>query len=278
MKHKITSLQIAQLFLIGFLLIITTDRFSSGVYTLLRILATIISVWSAIKTDNNILKLIFAFIAILFNPIILIKLDRDEWQLINLIVALFYAGNILYPIISKYRKTPKIPSTPQSVVKSDIVCKALQPTQEVNVRTTPTEETKTPSTDIQPKPQEHITIGQRFSKLFQGRLGRLTFAIRFIFTFIGAMCCGIIYSSIFSTYVNPDMFFVAVFCLLVLLALIVYWFSIVIRRLHDINASGFYSIPLMVVQSLGIIGFVGIIVLACFPGTKGRNKYGEQPK
>lgn len=277
MKH-ITPLQISQIFLILFLLIVTTDRFSYGIYTLLRILATTISVWSAIKTDNNILKLIFAFIAILFNPIILVELDRDEWQLIDLIVALFYAGNLLYPIISKYRKTQKIPSTPQSVVESNIVCKALQPTQEVNVRTTPTEETKTPSTDIQPKPQEHITIGQRFSKLFQGRLGRVPFVIRFILTFVGAMLCGLIYNSIFSTYVTPDMFFVAVFCLLVLFALIVYWFSIVIRRLHDINASGFYSIPLMVVQSLGIIGFVGIIILACIPGTKGANKYGEQPK
>lgn len=277
MKH-ITPLQISQIFLILFLLIVTTDRFSYGIYTLLRILATTISVWSAIKTDNNILKLIFAFIAILFNPIILVELDRDEWQLIDLIVAMFYAGNLLYPIISKYRKTQKMLALPQADVKTDIVCETLQTTHESEENTVPAEEINTPSMDIHQTPKEHITIGQRFSKLFQGRLGRVPFAIRFILTFVGAMLCGLIYNSIFSTYVTPDMFFVAVFCLLVLLALIVYWYSIVIRRLHDINASGFYSIPLMVVQSLGIIGFVGIIILACIPGTKGANKYGEQPK
>lgn len=97
----ITPLQISQIFLILFLLIVTTDRFSSGVYTLLRILTTTISVWSAMKTDNNILKLIFAFIAILFNPIILIELDRDEWQVIDIATAIFYLGIVIRSLTNK---------------------------------------------------------------------------------------------------------------------------------------------------------------------------------
>ncbi len=99
--RKISSLQISQIFLILFLLIVTTDRFSSGIYTLLRILTTTISVWSATRTENNILRLIFAFIAILFNPIVLVELGRDEWQVIDVATAIFYLGIVIRSITRK---------------------------------------------------------------------------------------------------------------------------------------------------------------------------------
>ena len=103
----ITPLQTSQIFLIAFLLVIATQphwRISGGFYTLLRILATVISIWSATKTNNNILRLVFAFIAILFNPIILVELDRNEWKTIDFTVATFYLGIVLHSLFIKTKQ------------------------------------------------------------------------------------------------------------------------------------------------------------------------------
>lgn len=50
--------------------------------------------------------------------------------------------------------------------------------------------------------------------------------------------------------------------------------SLVVRRLHDVEKSGwFYLISL-----IPLVGFIWLIVLYCTEGTKGENKYGEDPK
>lgn len=290
MKHKITSLQIAQLFLIGFLLIITTDRFSSGVYTLLRILATIISVWSAIKTDNNILKLIFAFIAILFNPIILIKLDRNEWQLINLIVALFYAGNILYPIISKYRKTQKILTPPQADVKSD---ETLQSTQETKEKKFP--EQKAPMKHVPIiAPTEKPTLKQRFLNLFRGRINRKEYICRSIVLLFALLFYALLLFSYYKDLQNTGDPFISLLLIIAIplvffvipIIISVYSCSLQVKRLHDMNLSGWCVLPIQILGViLGNLGEIGGIIMiiftllfSCVPGTKGANKYGEQPK
>lgn len=73
-----------------------------GYYTLLRIIITAVSAYYAYylyeNKLNETLKFWFwglIFIAILFNPIFPIYLDRETWGLIDIITALFFVGMIL---------------------------------------------------------------------------------------------------------------------------------------------------------------------------------------
>ena len=46
-----------------------------------------------------------------------------------------------------------------------------------------------------------------------------------------------------------------------------------VRRLHDINFSGWW----VLIGFIPFIGVVALIVFACIPGTQGENKYGPVP-
>jgi uncharacterized membrane protein YhaH (DUF805 family) len=62
-------------------------------------------------------------------------------------------------------------------------------------------------------------------------------------------------------------------------------FSLVVRRLHDLNLSGWFLVVPGIVGAIGgslesrpviLLAFFGMKVLFMFPGTKGRNEYGDQ--
>lgn len=68
-----------------------------GYYTILRIIVTIvagITAFIASEQDNEIWMLLFGAIAILFNPIIPIYLDKDAWLVIDIIVAILFGLSI----------------------------------------------------------------------------------------------------------------------------------------------------------------------------------------
>lgn len=57
--------------------------------------------------------------------------------------------------------------------------------------------------------------------------------------------------------------------------------ALFVRRLHDINQTGWIYLGLAVASVIPFIGFlasIAMIVIACVPGTKGANKYGPDPK
>lgn len=62
----------------------------------------------------------------------------------------------------------------------------------------------------------------------------------------------------------------AIIMMLLFLSLGIYQIIITIKRLHDINTSGWYSL-------FTIIPFVWLIFLF-IPGTKGPNRFGDDPK
>lgn len=57
--------------------------------------------------------------------------------------------------------------------------------------------------------------------------------------------------------------------------------ALYVRRLHDINQTGWIYLGLIVasmIPFIGLIASIAMIVIACLPGTQGPNKYGADPK
>ncbi len=57
------------------------------------------------------------------------------------------------------------------------------------------------------------------------------------------------------------------------LAVLVPSIAVSVRRLHDIDRSGFW----LLLFFLPIIGWIVLLVFACLPGTSGENSYGPDP-
>ena len=65
------------------------------------------------------------------------------------------------------------------------------------------------------------------------------------------------------------------------LAIIIPSIALFVRRLHDINQTGWIYLGLVIAGFIPLINFVASIaqiVIACIPGTAGPNKYGPDPK
>ncbi|NQT97178.1 MAG: hypothetical protein HQ562_05490 [Candidatus Marinimicrobia bacterium] len=80
----------------GLLLIALLDL-PYGYYTLLRIIICILAGYTAYvayESEKIPWVWIFGLIAILFNPVIPIYLDRETWAVIDIIVALVFAVSI----------------------------------------------------------------------------------------------------------------------------------------------------------------------------------------
>jgi uncharacterized membrane protein YhaH (DUF805 family) len=66
-----------------------------------------------------------------------------------------------------------------------------------------------------------------------------------------------------------------------LLAIIVPSIALFVRRLHDINQTGWIYLAIVIVGLIPVIGLLGSIaqiVVGVIPGTVGENKYGPDPK
>ena len=102
---------------------------------------------------------------------------------------------------------------------------------------------------------------------FSGRLGRLRLVTYGVLSaFVVMFAAGI--SAAVLMPVNP--FFAVVIYAAVILVSAVYGFSLYIRRLHDLNQSGWWSLLMFVpLLNLGLM-----IYLLFFPGTKGSNRFG----
>ena len=94
---------------------------------------------------------------------------------------------------------------------------------------------------------------------FKGREGRKVFWLFTLNLFIVNLLLGLVSAGFISMLIS----------ILVLLPSL----GLSVRRLHDIDFSGWWVL-------VGFIPFIGIIVVlvfACRPGTKGENKYGPVP-
>lgn len=95
---KLTNKNILTLVAIGFLFVALSGGLPYGYFTLMRFVVCAVGIYLAYKTyeDNKESLWIwaFGFVAILFNPFILIHLERSQWEVIDLIVGVFFAVSI----------------------------------------------------------------------------------------------------------------------------------------------------------------------------------------
>ena len=90
------------------LLLLSLTKLPYGYYTFLRIFITGTGLYSAYNyytTQNIFWILVFSFIAILFNPIIPIYMERETWGVIDISTSLVFFISIF--ILKEYRLLKK---------------------------------------------------------------------------------------------------------------------------------------------------------------------------
>lgn len=68
--------------------------------------------------------------------------------------------------------------------------------------------------------------------------------------------------------------FLAILSLIYSFALLVPSFSLIIRRLHDVNLSGWF----LLIAVVPVLGALVLLFLLCMPSDKGENKFGAEAK
>ena len=91
---------------------------------------------------------------------------------------------------------------------------------------------------------------------FKGREGRKVFWLFTLNMFIINTILGLFSADILS--------------LIISFAILLPSLGLSVRRLHDINFSGWW----ILVGFLPFLGIIALVVFACLPGTEGENKYG----
>ena len=107
-----------------------------------------------------------------------------------------------------------------------------------------------------------ISSGLSHYVTFSGRAPRSEFWFWFLFVFILSVVCGIVDAGIGMRILGA----------IIALGLILPGISMGIRRLHDIDRTGWWCLI-----AFTVIGTILLIVWACMKGTTGPNRYGPDP-
>jgi len=120
---------------------------------------------------------------------------------------------------------------------------------------------------------------------FQGRSMRSEFWWVMLFNFIVIAVLGGLAIGLGGNFETGDMNPIGMVLFGVLglyyLAILIPSIALFVRRLHDINQTGWIYLGLVVasiIPVIGLIASIAMIVIACIPGTAGPNKYGPDPK
>lgn len=108
---------------------------------------------------------------------------------------------------------------------------------------------------------------------FEGRARRKEYwgsmLVYFILSIIVSMVVNLAF--LISEYLT---YFLMMVASLIYLALIIPMLSITVRRLHDIDKSGWFYL----VSLIPLIGGIWLLILLCTEGTRGENRFGADPK
>ena len=120
---------------------------------------------------------------------------------------------------------------------------------------------------------------------FQGRSRRSEYWWVTLFNILVGLVGGILLAVLGggdgSGQINPIGFIIVALLGLYMLAIIIPSIALFVRRLHDINQTGWIALVLYICTIIPIINLlaaVAQIVIGVLPGTAGPNKYGPDPK
>lgn len=94
-QQDVSTLRSAMFIAAGLLAAAVIWTFPYGFYTILRIVVTGVGAWAAwsyFERKRTNIGLLFAAIAVLFNPVIKISFERSEWRVIDAIAAIAFAA------------------------------------------------------------------------------------------------------------------------------------------------------------------------------------------
>lgn len=102
---KLTNKNILTLIASGLLFIALFDGLPYGYFTFLRFVVCAVSIYLACKiyegNKESLWVWVFAGIAVLFNPIVIITFERATWTVIDLIVGVFFVLSMFLTKVSK---------------------------------------------------------------------------------------------------------------------------------------------------------------------------------
>ena len=96
-KETISYKNIASGISIVMLLLAIPTFWSYGYYTLLRwviAISALLSVWVAYNLNKKFWVFSMGIIALLFNPIVPVHLDKETWVIIDIVVAIIFLASI----------------------------------------------------------------------------------------------------------------------------------------------------------------------------------------
>ena len=109
------------------------------------------------------------------------------------------------------------------------------------------------------------TLKTRYA-LFIGRADRREFWSFVLFVFLASVVAGVLDAIVFRGANTLEG--------LVFLALIVPHLAVSVRRMHDIDRSGWW----LLIGIIPVVGLIVLIVFAVLPGTVGSNRFGPDPR
>lgn len=107
--------------------------------------------------------------------------------------------------------------------------------------------------------------------VFSGRARRKEFWMFALFQFLLNIVTAILDNVLGTTILDGSSGYLS---LMTTFALIIPNLSVSVRRLHDVNKSGWF----LLIAIIPIVGVIWLLILDCTEGTRGENNYGSDPK
>ncbi|UOQ53678.1 DUF805 domain-containing protein [Hymenobacter cellulosivorans] len=117
---------------------------------------------------------------------------------------------------------------------------------------------------------EYFLLALRKYADFSGRARRKEYWMFILFQILASIAAGIV-DGVLGTGFEYGSGMISV---LVSLGLFLPGLAVGVRRLHDVNKSGWFWL----IVFIPLVGAIWLLVLACTEGTRGPNQYGPDPK
>lgn len=121
---------------------------------------------------------------------------------------------------------------------------------------------------------------------FSGRASRSEYWFFVLFSYLLILGVGALFflfggmGAIENGSLNAAHYILLIAYVIITLGLFLPSISVLVRRFHDRNMSGWWVLALMVAGAIpfvGILATIGLLVLLCLKGTDGENRFGDDP-